>query len=156
MFCQSQVYSKEIQLHIYMYLLFFSGWAFPGDSNSKESACNVGDPGLNPGSGRSPERNGNPFQNSCLENSMDRGAWWDTVHRVAKSRTQLSNQHLLPHSFSNCFPFRLLHNIEQSFLCYTVGPCWFSILFMYLFLFFNWRIIVLQCCVVGFCCTIGC
>ena len=54
----------------------------------KESACNAGDPGLIPGTGRSPgERNGNPLQYSSLENSMDRGAWWATVHRVAKSRT---------------------------------------------------------------------
>ena len=43
---------------------------------------------LIPGSGRSPgEENGNPLQYFCLENSMDRGAWWATVHRVAKSRT---------------------------------------------------------------------
>ena len=48
---------------------------FPGGSNSKVSVCNVGDPGLIPGSGRSPgEGNGNPLQYSCLENSMDRGA----------------------------------------------------------------------------------
>ena len=53
----------------------------PGGSDGKESACNAGDPGLIPGLGRSPgEGNGNPFQYSCLENSMDRGAWWATVH----------------------------------------------------------------------------
>ena len=46
-----------------------------------ESACNAGDPGLIPGLGRSPgEVNGYPLQYSCLENSMDRGAWWATVH----------------------------------------------------------------------------
>ena len=46
-----------------------------------ESACNVGDPSLIPGSGRSPgERNGNPLQYSCLENPMDGGAWQTTVH----------------------------------------------------------------------------
>ena len=51
---------------------------FPGGSNGKESACNAGDPGSIPGSGRSPgEGNGNPFQYSCLESSMDRGAWQD-------------------------------------------------------------------------------
>ena len=50
----------------------------------------MGDPGLIPGSGRSPgEGNGNPLQYSCLENPMDRGAWWATVHGVAKSRTWL-------------------------------------------------------------------
>ena len=54
----------------------------------KASAYNAGDPGLIPGSGRSPgERNGNPLQYFCLENPMDRGAWQATVHGVAKSRT---------------------------------------------------------------------
>ena len=49
---------------------------FPGGSDGKASARNVGDPGLIPGSGRSPgEGNGNPLQYSCLENSMDGGAW---------------------------------------------------------------------------------
>ena len=59
----------------------------------KESACNVGDPGSIPGSGRFPgEGNGNPLQYSCLENTMDRGAWWATVHGVTKSWTQLSTR----------------------------------------------------------------
>ena len=49
---------------------------FPGGSDGKASACNVGDLGSIPGLGRSPgEGNGNPFQDSCLENPMDRGAW---------------------------------------------------------------------------------
>ena len=57
-----------------------------GGSDSKESACNAGDPGSIPWSGRSPgEGTNNPFQYCCLENSMGRGAWWITVHRVAKS-----------------------------------------------------------------------
>ena len=57
-----------------------------GGSDSKESACSTGDPGLIPGSGRSPgEGNGYPLQYSCLENSMDRGAWWAKVHGVAKN-----------------------------------------------------------------------
>ena len=61
---------------------------FPGGSNGKESPCNTGEPGSIPGSGRSPgERNGYPFQYSCLENSRDRGAWWATVHGVTKSQT---------------------------------------------------------------------
>ena len=65
---------------------------FPRDSNGKGSACNAGDLGLIPGSGRFPgEGNGNPFQYSCLENPMDRKAWWATVHGVAKSQTRLSN-----------------------------------------------------------------
>ena len=61
---------------------------FPGGSDSKESACNAGDLCSIPGSGRSPgEGNGDPLQYSCLENSMDRGAWWATVHGIPKSLT---------------------------------------------------------------------
>ena len=63
---------------------------FPGDSDGKESTCNAGDPGLIPGLGRSPGvGNGSPLQYSCLENPMGRGAWWATIHRVAKSQTRL-------------------------------------------------------------------
>ena len=70
--------------------LFFSG--FPGGSDSKASACNAGDPGLISGLGRSSgEGNGNPLQYSCLENSMEGGAWLATVHGVAKSRTRLND-----------------------------------------------------------------
>ena len=59
-----------------------------GGSDSKESACIAGDPGSIPGSGRSSgEGNGNPLQYSCLENPIDRAAWWATVHGVAKSWT---------------------------------------------------------------------
>ena len=64
----------------------------------KESARSVGDSGLIPGLGRSPgEVNGNPLQYSCLENPVNRGAWWAAVHGVAKSQTCLSNFH----SFTN-------------------------------------------------------
>ena len=63
-----------------------------GGSEVKTSACNAGDPGLIPGSERSPgEGNGNSLQYSCLENPMDRGAWWAAVHGVAKSWTRLSD-----------------------------------------------------------------
>ena len=65
---------------------------FPGGSEVKASACNAGDLGSIPGSGRSPgEENGNPLQYSCLENPMDGGAWWATVHGIAKSQTRLSD-----------------------------------------------------------------
>ena len=61
-------------------------------SDGKESTCNAGDPGSIPGSGSSMgEGNGYPLQCSCLENSMDRGAWWATAHGVAKSQTRLSD-----------------------------------------------------------------
>ena len=83
-------------------ILFFGlPWWFSG----KESTCNAGnagDIGSIPGSGRFPRgRNGNSLQYSCLENPMDRGAWRATVHRVAKSRMQLSMQY--------CFPAHLHH-----------------------------------------------
>ena len=65
---------------------------FHDSSVDKESAYNIGDLGSIPGLGRSPEeRNGNSLQYSCLENPMDRGAWWATVQGVAKSQTQLSD-----------------------------------------------------------------
>ena len=65
---------------------------FPGGSEVKASACNARDLGSIPGLGRSPgEGNGNPLQYSCLENPMDRRAWWATVHGVAKSQTRPSN-----------------------------------------------------------------
>ena len=58
-------------------------WVCPGGSDSKELICNVGDLGSIPGMGRSSgEGNGNPLQYFCLENPMDRGAWWATVHGV--------------------------------------------------------------------------
>ena len=61
---------------------------FSGGSDGKDIACNTGDPGSIPGSGRFPkEGNGNPLQYSCLENPMDRGAWQATVHGVAESDT---------------------------------------------------------------------
>ena len=71
----------------------------------KNLPANEGDLGSIPGSGRYPEEgNGNPLQHSCLENSTDRGAWWATVHEVAKSQTQLSNFH---------FTFILLLSCEK-------------------------------------------
>ena len=63
-------------------------WGLPGGSDSKGSACNAGDPGSVPGLGRSPgEGHDKPLQYSCLENPMDRAAWWATVHGVTKSQT---------------------------------------------------------------------
>ena len=71
-------------------LSFVQSRGFPGGSEVKASASRAGDPGSNPGSGRSPgEGNGNPLQYSCLENPMDGGAWWATVHGVTKSWTRL-------------------------------------------------------------------
>ena len=66
---------------------------FPGGSDGEESTCSAGDLGSIPGLGRSPGGgHGNPLQQSCLENPKDRGAWWATVHGIAKSQTRLSNE----------------------------------------------------------------
>ena len=71
---------------IYVYM------GFPDGSDGKESACNVADPDWISGLGRSPgEENGNPLQYSCLENSMEKEAWYTIVHVISKSRTQLRN-----------------------------------------------------------------
>ena len=76
---------------------------FPGGSDGKVSARNVGDPGLIAGLGRSPgEGNGNPLQYSCLENSMGGGAWYTTVHGVSKSQTRLSDFTLSSHCVYVC------------------------------------------------------
>ena len=74
----------------------------PRGSDGKESACNAGDWSSTPELGRSPgEGNGNPLRYSCLENPMDRGAWWTTAHGVTKSQTRLSNwKKIVPCDFS--------------------------------------------------------
>ena len=82
------------------------------------SACNEGDLGLIPGLERSPgEGNGNALQYSCLENAMDRGAWWATVYGVAKSRTRLSDLTLsflyLLHGQAGSFPLRHLESPQN-------------------------------------------
>ena len=74
-------------------------WGFSGGAmvkNLRANAGDTGDTGSIPGSGRSPaEGNGNPLQYSCLNNPMDKGEWWATVHGVTKNQTQLSVQHSL-------------------------------------------------------------
>ena len=73
---------------MYMCIYTYNGI---GDIVVKNPPANAGDQGLIPGSGRSPGGGkGNPLQYSCLENFMDRGAWWTSVHGVSKSRTQPS------------------------------------------------------------------
>ena len=69
-----------------IYGAFTVSYGFPGGLDGKEFACNAGDPGSTPGLGSSPgEGNGNTLQYSCLENSMDRRAWWATVIGTPKS-----------------------------------------------------------------------
>ena len=85
-----------VSVYIYIHIQ-----GFHGGSDSKESACNAGDPGLIPGSGGSPgKEKGNPLQYSCLGNPTNTGAWKATVHGVAKSQTRLSNSHTHTHTFN--------------------------------------------------------
>ena len=80
--------SNQLEAVSHQELKSAGGWRVRRNNN----ACNAGDPGSIPRLGRSPgEGNGNPLQYSCLENPMDRGAWWATIHGVSKSRIQLSN-----------------------------------------------------------------
>ena len=88
---------------------------FPGGSEGKASTCNAGNPSSIPGLGRSlGEGNSNPLQYSCLENPMDRGAWWATVHGVAKSRTRLSDITFFL-SFLSCFWKFKVEDIATTF-----------------------------------------
>ena len=88
--------AMNIGVHVSLSILVSSvcmpSCGIAGGSDGKASAYNAGDPGSIPRSGRSPEEgNGNLLQCSCLENPMDGGPWWATVHGVAKSQTRLSN-----------------------------------------------------------------
>ena len=91
-------------IYIYIYISFIKKpitkdkTDFPGGSDGKVSAYNAGDLGSILRSGRSlGEGNGNPLQYSCLENPMDGGAWWATVHEVAKSCVQFTHSILTMH-----------------------------------------------------------
>ena len=116
------------QIYIYLY-------GFPGASEVKAIACKERDPGSIPGSGRSPgEGSGNPLQYSCMENPMDRGAWWVTVYGVAKSRTRLSDFiriYIYIYGLQNSL-------FSQCSICGTVTNCH---LFFTLFV----RILLLHC-----------
>ena len=80
--------------------------------SGKESACNTGDLGSIPRLGRSPGvGNGNPLQYSCLENPMERGGWWATVHGVTKSWTRLS-RHAHTHTHTPHFEAKRKQGLE--------------------------------------------
>ena len=84
--------------------------------NLPANAGDIRDVGSIPGLGRSPgEGNGNPLQYSCLENPMDRGAWWATVHRTAKSRTQLEQ-------LSTRTQLKFIHSHSCVVLWYVIKP----------------------------------
>ena len=101
------VLSRLFTGHSFLSFLPFSMWptwvtGFPDDSDGKEFTYSTRDLGLIPRSGRSPgEGHGNPLQYSCLENSMERGAWWATVHGVAKTQTRLSDSHTHTHTHTH-------------------------------------------------------
>ena len=85
-----KILTRMVDHNIFNSHLFLSNLlhSFSGGSVVKNPPVNAGDMGLITGSGRSPGKgNGNPLQSSCLENSMDRGAWWATVHGIVKSQT---------------------------------------------------------------------
>ena len=117
-------------------------YKLPGGSDSKESACNVADLGSIPRLGKFPgEGNGNPLQYSCLGNTMDRGAWWATVHGITRVRhswvintfaqiTQVNLSILLPETSITCAKSFLPCNILLSlffFFLYLAMPLgsWF-------------------------------
>ena len=92
-----------------------------GDLDGEETACNVGDPGLIPGLGRSPgEENGYPLQYSCLDrgkNSMDRGNWWATLNGIAKNGTRLTKTHTHTHLFNTLYCYR----VQVQLTCHKTG-----------------------------------
>ena len=95
---------------------------FKHSSVGKESACNEGDQGSIPGSGRSPgEGNGNPLQYSCLENPMDRGDWRATVRGVARVGHDLGtkppplNKHISRSIKEQSQAEELIYNLEDKF-----------------------------------------
>ena len=84
-------------------MVYYGG--FPGGSDGKESVCNAGDLGLIPGLGKSlGEGIGFPLQYSCLENAMNRGAWWATVHGASRSQTCWAAAKLLQSCPTLCDP----------------------------------------------------
>ena len=96
---------------------------FPGGSEGKESACNAGDSSSIPRLGRYPgEEDGNPLLYSCLENSMDKGAWRATVHGVTKSRTRLSDWHFYFCKRSSLCTVNYYHKVSDHHLAPSSCP----------------------------------
>ena len=129
----------------------YTNMGFPGVSDGKESACSAGDLGLISGSRRSPgEGNGNPLQHSCLENPMDRGAWWAAVYGVTHTYKHIQYAYFQAFKQTKTpyysyylialFPFSFKNNVDifttqdlfekvfltQRFLKETYISCWFS------------------------------
>ena len=106
-------YDITLFIHFIFWVFLCLHSIFPGRSDSKASAYNVGYPGLIPGSGRSPgEGNGNPLHYSCLENPMDWGSWKAAVPGVAKSQTRLSDFTFTFYFLSDSFAHRQDHSFH--------------------------------------------
>ena len=119
--------SLKLGHHFFYNLILFS-WSFLSSSAGKISACNGRHPGLIPESGSSPEQgNGNPLQYSCLENSMDRGAWRATVHGVTKGQTWLRDYTQRQDSFYDVksVPYKY---VTQCCCCLVAKSCLMSCL----------------------------
>ena len=121
------MWETMVYVFFFLFKIYTGGeviWGFLGSSNGEESACNAGDQGSVPGSGRSPGKgHGNSLQHSCLENPMDRGAWCVTVHRVTKSQTRLKRLNLAQHTpweglllFIHSFIYMFTHSFNQCLL----------------------------------------
>ena len=113
-------------IQIQKYICF--AWACPSGSDGRESTCNAGDPGLISGLGRSPGKgNGNPLQYLCLGNSMDRGAWQDTVHGVKELDT---TERLTLHKNTLTDLFYFFGGIIKQFFNLQVYLLYFKIVFL--------------------------
>ena len=107
-----------------VWLYFILCFGLPRGSDSKESTCDAGDPGLIPESGRFPgEGNDNPLQYSCLENSMDREAWWSTIHGITKSWTHPPDSSMLSQmlEFPSLDRWIILHCTYISYFLHSLS-----------------------------------
>ena len=120
---------------------------FPGGSEDKASVCSAGDLGLIPGLGRSPgEGNGNALQYSCLENPMDRGAWWATVHRVPIHFEYSSVYMFIPHSLT--IPFAQQPQVRSLWVSFYFVSSFALLLFR--FTYKGCHTTVLLLCLISF------
>ena len=113
--------------YLYLYLCIYL-YLFRGGSDGKKSACSVGDPSLIPGLGRSTRAgNGYSLQYSCLENSMDRGAWLYKVHGIAKSQRWLSNWHTHTHTHAHT----CIYTHNHMYMIYVYDICIYMCVYIY-------------------------
>ena len=112
---------SEVCLYIYIYIYIYTSQVALVVNNLPASAGIIRDTGSVRRSGRSPGGgHGNPLQYSCLENPMDRGAWWATVHGVAKSWTWLKQ--LSTHTCTCAHTNTYTHTYFMSFMCWMYTP----------------------------------